>query len=689
MKKILSVILTVIICLGNLPAIAEDMSSLMKNALVAVKTKIDVPPEAENFESNSHTNNNNTYFSFDWHDAEHNLSINVECDAKGRISSYYYYKFSETDSTKLSLTTKEQIFEHADAFMRKALPELFENPDDCLVYNESKSSGRVNYNNTTYTFVYDRIHSGIPVLGNTATIRVSATGEDIQINNMHCSWYYDCEFESSEAFEGDITDEYFNEYPIELIYNKQYSYRPLKISDKPEESNPVLLIYRFRDGEYGYISASTGEKITADHTDEYGMTTEATADMAAGGLTKNSARLTEAELKELDQIQGLISREEAEKKLKSYDELKITDLKSDSFSVNSNEGKYYINLSMNSENADENHYFYASLNGQTGEILNINNHIYGKNEKKPDSKDYDEAAKLAEGFIKKIAPDKVKESVLQERKENDSTVSYTRLVNEVEYIDNTINSYADASGKYISYYNISWDDDVSSFADPSNAISQADAETAINTVAPIKEIYVLSGGRFVKCVAPATDRNIKLDAFTGELIGNNNSEEVVIKYTDTDGHWAESMIRALADVGIGLVTDKLNPDSAISQADFLRLMLSTFRSPSVYRTCDTDELYEAASDIIPEEERNENAEIRREDAFFYMINFMGYEAIAKMDIFRSDFADSTGLDGERLGAVALLTGFGVVKGDDGNIRAADSITTAETVALIYNYLTKN
>ena len=92
---------------------------------------------------------------------------------------------------------------------------------------------------------------------------------------------------------------------------------------------------------------------------------------------------------------------------------------------------------------------------------------------------------------------------------------------------------------------------------------------------------------------------------------------------------------------------------------------------------------------IKEEERSDSANIKREDAFYYMIKFMDYEKIAQMDIFRSDFADSTNLSKNRLGATALLTGFGVVNGDDGKLRPIDNITPAETVALIYNYLTKN
>ena len=117
-------------------------------------------------------------------------------------------------------------------------------------------------------------------------------------------------------------------------------------------------------------------------------------------------------------------------------------------------------------------------------------------------------------------------------------------------------------------------------------------------------------------------------------------------------------------------------------------MYIAFSTSSYYRTCDADSLYDAISDIISKDERNDNAPVKREDAFYYMIKFMNYGEIADMDIYRRDFSDNQNLSENRIGAVALLTGFGLVNGYEGEVRPHDYISPAEVLTLIYNYLSR-
>lgn len=689
MKKTLSLLLVMAMCISILNVSAQGEADQMQKALVAVKSKIDVPLQAVNFESGSYSGKSGTMYSFYWSDTEHNMNVNVECDSLGRIGGYSFNKSTEEDVSKLSTLTKNQVFDKADLFIKKALPELFKASDDCLVYNDSESYGRVTHNNTRYTFVYERKYKDVPVLGNTATVSAVVRGNDILINNMSCSWQYDIEFTDAADFEGDIAEKYFSQYPLELVYQKQYSYVPLT---KENDTDTATLLYRFKDGECGYVSASTGEKMTVDSRDDFFKEESSTSDMVGGGgANRNEAQLTEAELKELVNISNLISQSEAENKLKSYKELNIGSLKTSSFSVSKNEEKYIVNINMNSENSEKNHYFNGSLDGKTGEIISLNNHIYRENNNSLTSSDYLKAVSIAEDFAQKVAKDKIKECSMEKAKENTSYVRYYRLVNGVKYVDNTIAAGASAADKYISSYRITWDDDVSSFTSPEKAIAPNAAYKIVKSEAPIRPIYILSGGKFVKCFAPDTTSEIKIDAVTGEFIRPDTKTNTKTAYDDISGHWCEPMVKALSDVGIGLEKTSLNPDSSITQEDFLRLMMCAFSSGATYRTCTSDELYKRiyTLDIIKEEERSDSANIKREDAFYYMIKFMDYEKIAQMDIFRSDFADSTNLSKNRLGATALLTGFGVVNGDDGKLRPIDNITPAETVALIYNYLTKN
>ena len=94
------------------------------------------------------------------------------------------------------------------------------------------------------------------------------------------------------------------------------------------------------------------------------------------------------------------------------------------------------------------------------------------------------------------------------------------------------------------------------------------------------------------------------------------------------------------------------------------------------------------NNYISESEKNPSAPVLREDAFVFMIRFMGYERVAKLSgIFNCPFSDANEISPEKLGYAAILSGFGVISGDASQVRANDNITRAETAMMLYKYLT--
>ena len=90
--------------------------------------------------------------------------------------------------------------------------------------------------------------------------------------------------------------------------------------------------------------------------------------------------------------------------------------------------------------------------------------------------------------------------------------------------------------------------------------------------------------------------------------------------------------------------------------------------------------------IISEDERDDDAEVTREEAAVYMIRAIGAENYAKYnDIYVTPFNDVT----ENKGYIALLSAMGVLSGDgNGNFNPNREMTRAESIIMIYNYLTK-
>ncbi len=711
MKKIIAYLITAAMLATSLCAYADSASApaeqmTMQQVLLAVKGKIDIPPEADKFESNSSTGEDGTSYDFSWHDDDRTIAVNIECDGSARIKSYNIYR-DHGDCTRLSSVTREQAKAVADEFIKRTVPENFENADDCFVYDEYGSGSYLNFRNSEYWFAYDRIRNGAKVNSNDACVRVEIFGDSAEVTSFNCDWDYKTEFADGEKYDGDITAKYMEQFPIELVYEKDYPWVLYRSADGNDEEK-AQMIYRIKDNDVGYISSSTGEKVTEDPRTFRYFAENATADagdMAGGGNAKSSQpSLTEAELKEVETAANFIKPAAAEKTLRFLGELKLTsDVKLTNSSVRTDGERYYLRLYMGMDEAKINpnstkyHNLYATLDAQSGEILSINNYTNGSDRTKElTDAEKDKASAAIETFVKKLADKKLSESGEAEINPYGTYVSayYPRLVNGIEYVNDGISAGYDAAAKTVTSYNLTWDADVSYFESPDKAISADDAYKAILDKIPLEQVYVISDGKYRLCTTLSNTETVRLDAISGELIKRDKSEPIKADYGDIDGHWSETAVKALADVGVALPGDSFRPDDNISLGDMMRLMAAAFWYSDI-AVCDDSELADNLVDrgIITRDEAKTmdfGAAVSREESFVYMIKFMGYEKIAKMNgIFKCDFADGNLLSTDKLGYAALLSGFGVVGGDGGMLRPNSYLTRAETATMLYNYLTKN
>ncbi|MFA7637017.1 MAG: hypothetical protein WCX81_04565, partial [Monoglobales bacterium] len=69
-------------------------SMSMEQALISVKSKIEVPSSLDIFESSMYTNNNKLTYNFYWRDKDYKSSLQIMSDSKGRITDYNYYSDS-------------------------------------------------------------------------------------------------------------------------------------------------------------------------------------------------------------------------------------------------------------------------------------------------------------------------------------------------------------------------------------------------------------------------------------------------------------------------------------------------------------------------------------------------------------------------------------------------------------------
>lgn len=701
MKKTISFLLCIAMTVSAfVPAFAAD-SDKMKTALASVKARIDVPEELSVFRSSvMNEKDEESGYSFRWSDEEETKSIYVNADSKGRIS-YYSQSRDENDREGLADMTKDEAQKLADAALLKAAPELFENQSDRLVFSSGSGSAYGGY--SWFNFTYVRKHDGAEVLNNSAAVSVRAYADAAYVSNMSIEWDYDTVFEKEEPTLENPDGKYIEAFPIELLYARQYSNRvePIMLKNGTKLDAGVVMQYSFKDNA-GYISAVTGEELTPYSGDsrKYANTSG-----GSGGLKQEAAAdmgviFTEEELAELDRVENLISAERAEEIIRAVSTLKLGNGMERSYANAFRRAPWYFRNDNNVDNEkflmrlgledkEGNRSVYAQLDAETGEILSISNYGY-YNEKEDKSGD---AKAIAEKFISEVCAEKAAECEEAAEDDNDNylNVSMRRLVNGVPYRDNYIRYTYDKKYSRISSYNLEWDEYTEYFTKPDEAIGLEAAAEKILEAAPLKLIYINSDGKFRLCYTISKSAYYTdIDAVTGEPLRRDTDEETAqINYSDINGHWAEAAIRRLAEVGMCEAADTFRPDDEMTQIEMLRLFAGAFFGGS-YQNEDEERLYSRLErgGYVKEGEKNPQAAVSREDAFVYMVRFMGYERVAKLNgIFSCNYSDAAQISADKLGYAAILTGFGVVSGDVNSIRAKDNTTRAEAAMMVYKYLT--
>ncbi|MFA7637617.1 MAG: S-layer homology domain-containing protein, partial [Monoglobales bacterium] len=565
------------------------------------------------------------------------------------------------------------------------------NKNDQLVMDESQLTSTVYESGAYYNFVFNRIKDGVLVKNNDSTANLTIVDKDIYVTSLHIGYDYDAVFEDAGKEISNSESSYKAAFPVEMIYEKQYTIFPFR-SEWPRDNNKVELIYRVKDNNIGFISAYTGEIVKADnYWGNYYYSAKGTADQAMMESPRETA-LTEAEIAELKNVAGLKTAEEVEQALRNIKELKLdSSLKVNETRISKNDNGYVLYIGL--FNNDENNYrsFSASVDAKTGKLISVYNYTdnYSKDELTDSQKASAEAA--IKNFLETYAGEELKQSVKLESNSsrNNYNVQYTRLVNNVPYINNGIYVTYDALNDTLISFNQNFEKNVD-FKDPKGAISEGKAYDRILKEAPLTKMYVLSDGKYKLCYSLDYRSYLRIDAITGELLPEVGYQQPRNSgnYSDISGHWSEEAVKKLAESGIALAGDQFNPDSQITQEDLFRLFAAgLYYTDYLYYDIDTlyDNLYNSA--IITKDERNESSSVTRENSFVYMIRMTGLERVAKLsNIFKIDFADKEGLSKDRIGYAAILSGLKVICGDGGYLRAQDSLTRAEAAQMLYNYL---
>lgn len=712
MKKNLSliVVFSMLLSLFTFAAHAEKTDGL-ENAILSVKSRIEITDEYSEFDSDIFNDEDITSYRLSWNtpyeEYSDNKHISVQVNDKGDITNFGSYENSyNSDEREAHFTpfSDEDLKGIAAEWLRGINPSWMPDlPEEYITLPAYKGV----YDTDTFV-MFNRYVNGLPFCGNYVSVCVD--NQSGKITDMYSNWTYADSIPSADTAMAEEDAEKI------LLENSALTLQYIYSS----EEGKAILVYRpLKDYS---VNAATGKEFvpfSRYYSEGYATKNSSAEDAAVpmAGSGGGAPRLSESEIKNIDQISGLLTQDI----LRSIAEnLKNTDIGNMNFTSclyqsykKSDSDETMYNAYLRYENEDEE--ASVSLDALTGELLSYNSYSkkyyldsYTEEDKKEAAADPEKSKNTAKEFVYEYSNISEENLRLDEQNSSqDSRYDYSYTFNRYEngymYGDNSVSVNVDKNTGSITRYYKFWDKDLT-FETPDNLISAADAEKLFTEKVGLCLTYEKEQGESkTKPVISlkysfSSDRPNILSAKTGELLSYGGGvyvpgEEETVYPDDISGHYAEVMIKKLIDTGILKLEDEksFRPDEVITQRDLLAFVSGLKIGYIPYYEND-DFILRAAGNygIIRKSVNNVvlSDDATREMGASFIVKAIGYGRVAELKgIFTTGFEDDSDISEDAKGSVAIAKGLGVVSGDENNrFNPNDKLTRADAAIMIYNYL---
>ncbi len=685
LRKICSLCLAVLMLLSLLPTAALADAQQQASVLALVRERIGDTAHFEHFDSNAYTAKNGvTTYRFEWATEKEGgyASLSVACTSDGVITDYYAYDTSaeqKTDKPNLHKMTSAEAMDKAKALMDKLNPQL----SGALVlslYSEVESI----YANG-YSYTVSRVENGLPVYNQTGSLRVNAAVDAVESFYLN----YDGAL-PIPTVDGIIDREsaaraYTEKLGMELVYKAYYK----------DRERIIYPAYVPAAESYMYISATTGEVL--DMRSEYA----GGDNFLAGGATSDSANKNEAmtdiefsaaEKAELEKVEGLLDSDAV---LKTVLENKLLDVPENVQLASLTRTKdiysdtYTYNYRLES-GGDKYTSVHIAADAKTGALKSFSSYRDFAADKQ-----YASTVAAAKAAAEALSGAVFGEYKADEDYTSDYGVRYYRYVNGAAFMQDSISVTVHPESGKVTHFSISYTD--AQFPALDGVLSPAQAAQKLFDQVDYTPYYMArydkEGKAQVHAVYVLDEAKPQvIEPFTGVLLNGYSdaayAEDIWNGYTDIEGHYAQMQIETLARFGIRFNTETFAPDSVITQAEFVSLLVSAFYNGVGRVGIETEFEYHQAerNGIIAKEDRKDDAVVTRGLAAKYLICALGFDEVASLEgIYVCPFADVT----ENIGHISILNAMGVVRGDGmGNFNPGGELTRADAAILIYNYLSR-
>lgn len=671
----------------------------LENIINTVKSKITIPSDLSEFSYNYNSGSSYTdsTWNLTWANKDGSKSIYINCDSKGRIQSYNY----NTNLSYKPVYLQGELKDKADAFIKGISPDIYTK----LQYTEA--SARSSYNGT-YSYQYQRMENGIPMPDNTVTVGVNyQTGE---VTSYTVNWLYDVSIPSSEVkiTKEDAASRIGKNIKMTLSYQSAYN------KDSNGKSTAKAFLVYSPDKSYISVDAVTGKIYDTQNlwTDVYGNEKAGlTADSKADG-----SGLTPQEAAEVDNIKGLITKDNAIKAVKGNGKLlfdkNMTSVTANLYKNDSTNGSsgyvWGINFSdpreeKNGKGDSYRAYAHATVDAKTGKILsyysstnNYYNSATGKWESPKVKYTSKQGKGILEGFLKEQIPEYFKNSTYSGAADDyiiaykDSkpvyggySYNYQRVNEKIPYAANNIIGSVDGITGKIYSFGYNWDENVT-FEAPDNIISAEkafDSYIANEGYRLVYEIYYKNSVTNAKADASYTQTPLVrlvyrtditpnyISPFNGKQLDSEGKEYTkttnLYSYTDIDNNSSARNIKLLANMGIGFEGGLFKPSQAITAEE-----LADFINKAGFYADSKNKL--------------SGSTINRMEAAKYAVKLLGLEKAAKISgIYSMNITDQATINQSDIGYAAIAYGLKLLTPNSNNqLHAGDNLTRQDAADLI-------
>lgn len=628
----------------------------------------------DNFEVNSSSDNDyGTIYNLSWSKKDGSSDLNVSISNDMHITNYNKYENKKYETLKPNYS-----YEALKKYAIDTIKKIDSVNAKSLKLNESSYQNYIDDN--AYIFNFDRYVGDRRVIGDGASITINYVDKSVKRYSLNYNHGFD--FSKTAEFDA-LKSNLTMDEAINIFKENKYIKPMIKfvINEKKDPRITFKTIYSNELNANYFVNSTSKKYERYDYPvflNNY-MTKDAAAEGAMDGLS-------EYEVKGIDKIKGIKSKDEAVKKAKTFvkdaSKAKVTlsNLNQDYISKD-----YVYNINFESGKDEKKTYYNISLDAKDLTLLRFstyNNFDSGDNNKK--DLNSDELKKIALDYIKKNASD-IDEKDLELMATENNTAYFVRVMDGYYIPENSISISVSKDTKEINEYSRAWYRKPIKYEKAKKSIDEAYdvIKKEINYEEAYQYIRDKSDPAKSSVVLTYMPKNskIEIDAISGKLAKSN---EELKNYSDIDKSKYKDKAILLKQMGYAYIEDEIMPEKNLKQKDFITFVY-------IFGSRDSDEIIDNAyqralrEGVIKANEVNREKEITNIDLAKFMIRLKGMEELVGKDIFKN-INTKAKLTKEENAYLSLANALGYINGK--TIDKNAKVNRDEFINIVYNYVFK-